>query len=324
MVLRIPALQAIADHTGEGFVTLENHVRNLTKAPVPYSTALGRGNRDEHLSNKWLLSASFAVLVGDAKNAATKVPIFGDMRLVGTRFERRVEEIDGNKLNPYAPSRRTIDAVPANGLVAWAQNRSLFEAIANLVDICARDWNGEIHQQVHNSFELTVRTSPKPWAEIVILHSIEKGVTFWSRSTYLPALVQDELPYERIPAPYRRLSAIDGPHITMLALLWADTLKHQEAGETKSKPPAADSGEDHAMKSATPENENAAPARAARSRNYPDPDSNPSSVGRTSDDTRERESAQAVSNCGSGRSLRSSRIPTYGPSEPCSARPAFA
>lgn len=268
MVTRVPALRYFADSLGETFVTCEHFARRMTKAKRPYSTALGRGKRDESLPLEWGVSTLLAIAIGDPKNAAEKVPLIGELRRTDTRFERReVKRSSGtNHLNFKAPYQTIVN--DAGSQFSQDKNESVFERLISDAGAVARDWGGERHTDIKRGYEAEINLGPYPWVRVSLMTERDDEVEYWLRHFYTPTPSEARL-IEGVHAPLRRRTVIEASHVEMLAALWADTLTLENGAEPNSEPSQADGGKDRNLKSASPTKESAgSPARAPALSDY--------------------------------------------------------
>ncbi len=301
MAMRVPALQQFATTTDESLVTWEHTARMMHLAPGKYSTALGRGVRQLEMKAEWLASTFLAGVINDPKNAAVKVPFYGDSRVSSSRIETREKE--------HGLTRITVHNVPfedgEDGI-----GETFFEALLDEMLYISNHWNDDIHIRMHRSFRAELHLSNNPRAEVSFLHEIERNKENWIHRTYAPVTSLEstaKLPSEAT-SPIGRIAVISGQHLTLLAML----LKNQgHSVPSLTLDDAADADASHT-------NENGALAGAPRTR-IQDHTSIPG--GDTPEPKRESENSQAQSSSDPGPPTHFMRTNPYGHSD---SHPAFA
>ena len=301
MAMRVPALQHFATDTGESLVTWEHTARMMNPAPGKYSTALGRGIRQLEMKAEWLASTFLAGIINDPKNAAVKVPFYGDSRVSSSRIETREKE--------HGLTRITVHNVlfedGEDGI-----GETFFEALLDEMLYISNHWNDNIHTRMHRSFRAEVHLSNNPRVEVSFLHETKGNKEEWIHRTYAPVTSLESAakhPSEAM-SPIERIAVISGQHLTMLAML----LKNQE----HSVPSLA--LDDAADADASPTNENGALPGAPRTRNQ---DHNSIPGGDTPELKGESENSQALLGCDPGPLNHSMRT---NPHEHSDSHPAFA
>ena len=288
MTMRVPALQHLSAATGESLVAWEHTARMMNPAPGRYSTALGRGIRQADMTAEWLLSTFLAGAIGDPKNAAAKVPLFGDMQLVRERFETRETEYEDNALFSDSGERTVIMNIqydPAGDRIG----ETLFDALLDEVQTIALFWNDESHKRIHRGFKAELHLGGHAFAKTSLLLKREGSKTTWIHRTYAPSSQNhnqsdlEEAVASEPPSPLQRIALITGQHLTLLAMLL-------DPERALLAPSLAPDNATHA--DASPTNENGAPARAPRTRIQDHGLAAP--AGHAPDDTRERETSQAL------------------------------
>lgn len=228
MAMRVPALEFLAEYTGESRVTWEHNARMMNDAPGRYSTALGRGIRHMDMSAEWLVSTFLAGVIGDPKNAALKVPLYGDMQLSQERLEIRdtiyvrdpqsleVEETVLSRNEPLSPGKKLIDT-------------TFFDALLAQVKAVSQHWNDELHKRVHHGFKVEIHLDGPALAKSSLLWKKDGPKEVYLLHSYAPSVLQSEnagstkanasAPLE----PMQRVGLITGRHLTMLATLLRTT-----------------------------------------------------------------------------------------------------
>ncbi len=228
MTTRPEWLKALALGTGDSLVTVTNHVRSVTspEVPAPYNTTLGRGHRHIHQKAEWACSTFLAMMLNDPKNAAWRVPACGNLRTCSPFLVKsRIHPAD---LSPLASltsvEETTVEfSVP---MEPWLGD-TLFEVLVKLVSTVAIDWNGPTHRDLRNGFSLTIGLSGPIWANMVLFRNRDENYAVSSFH------VGFEVPDSKIEisavTPIQRQAVIHVQHIEMLALLYANTLRHEGA-----------------------------------------------------------------------------------------------
>lgn len=256
MVTRVPALEVFADRTGDTFVHWEHFARMMADAPGCYSTKIGRGNRNAHLRESWLCSVFLAGVIGDPKNAATKVPLFGDL-IAGapSAFFERVTYAWGNRpgdnslLYLHGPSQRTIDERPLGRTPGERISGNFFLALMSAVDEVAREPDTGRRMEMVSGLEIVLHLGGKPmvvWSE---LRQVKDDLQSWLKYVYLPADLDLQTDSEPL-LPIGRTAIISGQHILLLASLWANSLQYIGEIEPNSDPSLVGGGEENNEKPA--------------------------------------------------------------------------
>lgn len=252
MVTRVPALNLIADALEQTFVATENLARQARNAPPPYNTSLGRGVRDGHVPVGWTWPIVLASAIGDAKNTATELPRYGELRLAACYFEDRETTVEGNTLNHLAPTNTKVRKFAS--FISPAREGETFSArVISDVDLLVRNWNDdEFCELIERSYEAVIDLGSRPSVQVSVICEQTGGVSRWSRDEYRPLAQQPEMPGISCRAPILRRAVITGRHLLILAALWRDTLQHTAASQPNSEPLPADGGQDHVEQSARP------------------------------------------------------------------------
>jgi len=297
MATRGPALEFLAESTGETRVTWEHHARMVNDAPGRFSTALGRGVRHMDMTPEWLASTLLSGVIGDPKNAAVKVPLYGNLKLSQSRFEYRETQIEH-----YQPRSLSLkrDKVLGGKLGPTAEQKdwTFFDALLDIVSFVSQHWNDEFHKYVHHSFKAEIYLGGPALAKISRLTAINGLEESWVLDSYALAAPRIEsaeakkIDTSAPVAPMQHVALITGQHITMLATL----LKTAQA---QVAPPLALDVATYMPAPATT-NENGAPARAPRTRLQDQGLAAPAVS--APEDTREREISQASLSHGPGPS----------------------
>ena len=267
---RPEALQWLAFATGCPLVAAEHIVKMMVHAPAPYSTEVGRGKRNVPLWLEWLVSAFLAIVIGDAKNAAAKVPLYGDAKLTGGRIEVRqtTYEWDRPDMNQLAyllgPTRTVVNVVPQ---YVEVKDETFFDAVVGLVNLIAHDWNGETHREIYTGYKAEIDLGDNPSVKVSRSYIRDKNNVSYSHQFYHPRSSEDA-PSSSFRA-IKRTATFDGTHITLLAMLWAGRLREMDAmierfeaaltevAKPDPEPSPTDDCVDHTPKSASPANESA-------------------------------------------------------------------
>lgn len=313
MVMRVPALQYFATATGESLVTWEHTARMMNGAPGRYSTALGRGIRQADMTAEWLLSTYVAGAIGDPKNAAAKVPLYGDMRLFRKRFETRETEYDGNALLMNTAERTVIMNMQYDAEEERV-GETFFDALLNEVKTNALFWNDEHHKRLHSGFKAELHLGGHAFAKTSLLCKREASKETWIHCTYAPVFQKVDgaelttMAASEPKSPLERIVLITGQQLTLLAMLLKD---QEQAAPSLPLDDAADAD-------ASPTNENGALPGAPRTRIQ---DHNSIPGGDTPEPKRESENSQAQSSSDPGPPTHFMRT---NPHEHSDSHPAFA
>lgn len=315
MATRGPSLEFLAESTGETRVTWEHHARMVNDAPGRFSTALGRGVRHMDMTAEWLLSTFLSGVIGDPKNAAVKVPLYGNLKLSQSRFEFRETQIE-----LYQPRSLTLKRDKVLGgkfdIIKEEKDWNFFDALLDIVSVVSQHWNDETHKYIHHSFKAEIYLGGPALAKIsrlTAMNGLEESWTVHSYGLTAPQIEDAEAKDINSPAPIapmQRVALITGYHITMLATLLKTT-------QAQAAPPLALDVATYMPAPATT-NENGAPGRAPRTRIQ---DHNSIPGGNTPEPKRESENSQAQSSCGPGPPTHFMRT---NPHEHSDSHPAFA
>lgn len=215
----------------------------------------------------WLGAVFLAGVVGDPKNAAVEVPRFGDLPLSNMWEETQRVTQEGNSLNFFVPSSTVITKHPSHAPLLpsdGGKTGHFFDDVLSEVNYIAHRWNSDHHKNIDLGYEAELNLGPNPWVRVSVRYKQDgDGVDIqrWVRRLYAPpspsigsASLNDRL------SPIQRRAVITGKHITMLAMLWADTLKHLDVIAPGSEPPPVDGDQDQTKQSANPQKTKAAGA----------------------------------------------------------------
>ena len=252
MVMRVPALTTMAEATGKSPVAFHHHDRTLKTASPPYCTAMGRGHRAVHVPSRYTVPVFLAAVIDDPMNAAVKVPALGELRLSRITATRRqvIQESDG--VSYSAPKIVQTEEIPGATINALP-DESFFDRLVSIVNGLAEGSTEEDIQLVRNGFEVTITHEPFFMAEMKVLYTKCEDAEWWLHYHYWPTSTEPFV--DTFPAAFiQRSAVINLSHMTMLAELYADTLRHQM---TES--------EDAALSQATPRNQTNQAAVATQS-----------------------------------------------------------
>ncbi len=315
MATRGPALEFLAESTGETRVTWEHHARMVNDAPGRFSTALGRGVRHMDMTAEWLVSTLLSGVIGDPKNAAVKVPLYGNLKLTQSRFETRETKTQSYHPLPLYLERNKIMG-GALGTMPEQKDWTFFDALLDIVNSVLQHWNDEFHKRIHHSFKAEIYLGGPALAKTSQLHYKKGKKETWLLHSYSLSTPQAEgaeakkIDASAPIAPMQHVALITGQHITMLAKILGTT-------EAQPRLPLALDTAEQMLPPATT-NENGAPARAPRTRIQ---DRNSIPGGDTPEPRRERESSQAQSSSDPGPPTHFLRT---NPHEHSDSHPAFA
>lgn len=297
MATRGPSLEFLAESTGETRVTWEHHARMVNDAPGRFSTALGRGVRHMDMTAEWLVSTLLSGVIGDPKNAAVKVPLYGNLKLSQSRFEFRETQIEHYQQVPISIERSKVTGGKL-GITAEQKDGTFFDALLDIVSFVLQHWNDESHKYVHRNFKAEVYLGGPALANISRLSGMNGSEETWILDSYAVATPQiesaeaKEIGASAPLAPMQRVGLITGQHITMLATLLKTT-------QTQAAPTLALDVATYMPTPATT-NENGALAGAPRTRLQDHGLAAPAVS--APEDTREREISQASLSHGPGPS----------------------
>lgn len=248
MATRPFALRHYAHGTGNPLAFWEHHARMMTKAPGLYCTAIGRGRSDVQVPLHWLASTFLSGVIDDPKNAAVEVPRYGDLRLHSRRAETREVKREGNALNYYAPSHELIHVEPLDG-IRPTYSTTFFEDFQSEIDVTGRNWNTEHHKLLHKNYVAEVNLGAHPSIHVSVEYERVGDIARSLHLVYAAAFEQTEMQEINTPAPIQRRVVITGRHITLLGMLWADTLEHTTVVKTDFEPPMAEGGSENVEQS---------------------------------------------------------------------------
>lgn len=279
--------------------------------------AQGRG-RAAHVYPQNLFSIAFTMTLADPITSAPQVVSeWGDLRpkVMHPQFEEADPVTGRTTLRDGHVRGIDPNAKGINDRAAWLEGETLKEAMTWLIHVMGKPGNEAIRRAFREAeLVVTFRSGGVPMVTVsgkIVSESGRQGIF---TDVYLPKNMPDWS-----DGPVLRETRLSIAVFEALADLWADTLAHTSqlllSSPSGSVPASTD-----------PENENAAPARAAPTRKRTrKQDHNSIPVGRTSEDMRESENAQALSSCGPSRPLRFRRTPThYGLAESSSAFASIA
>ncbi len=315
MATRGPALEFLAESTGETRVTWEHHARMVNDAPGRFSTALGRGVRHMDMTAEWLVSTLLSGVIGDPKNAAVKVPLYGNLKLSQSRFEFRETQIEYCQPLSLSLERNKVTGGKL-GTTPEQKDWTFFDALLDIVNFVSQHWNDESHKYVHNSFKAEIYLGGPALANTSRVSGKNGPEETWLHDSYALAAPQVESVETKeigasVPlAPMQHVALITGRHITMLATLLKTT-------QAQAAPPLALAVATYMPTPATT-NENGALAGAPRTRIQ---DHNSIPGGDTPEPKRESENSQAQSSSDPGPSAHFMRT---NPHEHSDSHPAFA
>jgi len=228
MATRGPALEFLAEFTGESRVTWEHHARMVNDAPGRFSTALGRGVRHMDMTAEWLVSTLLSGVIGDPKNAAVKVPLYGNLKLIQSRFEIREAKIVSYQPLPIYVERNKIMGGTL-GTKAEHEDWTFFDALLDVLNSVLQQWNDEFHKHVHYSFKAEIYLGGPALVKTSQLHCKKGRKETWLVHSYAFAAPQAESAETKkidVPAPLapmQHVALITGHHITMLARILGAT-----------------------------------------------------------------------------------------------------
>ncbi len=258
MATRPTSLDLFAATTGDTLVSWQHFGRMMTKAPGRYNTSLGRGHRDVPVNVAWLASTFLAGVIGDPKNAAVEVPRYGDLRLSSSWEEARQAIQEGNALNFLAPNHTTVNRFPLYTPVLPSDGGKIgvfFDDIISDINYVAHRWSSEHHSSIDQGYEAEISLGIHPWVKVSVPHKRDKsdtGVQWWLQRVYTaPLTSSNDVTSRTRHSPIQRRAVITGKHITMLARLWADTLKRLDVLAPGSEPLPVDGGQDQTKQSAS-------------------------------------------------------------------------
>ena len=214
---------------GETLVTVTNHARSMTapEVPAPYNTALGRGHRHARLRAEWLCTTFLAMVLNDPKNAAWQVPACGNLPIFNPRLVKHHLQTEGNALNFLGPTTETTFDIPAPSLEPWA-DKTLFEVLVSIVSSVALDWGGSMHRQLRHGFSVTVNAAPWLYADMrEFFEGHADGSMTWRLTTFMTPPAPGAVIEKSAINPIPRQAVILLQHIEILAMLYADTLRHE-------------------------------------------------------------------------------------------------
>ena len=256
MATRPTSLDLFAATTGDTLVSWQHFGRMMTKAPGRYNTSLGRGHRDVAVNVVWLASTFLAGVIGDPKNAAIEVPRYGDLRLSSNWGEARQTVQEGNALNFLAPSHTTVSNFPLYTPALPSDDGKVgvfFDDLISEINYVAHKWNSEHHSSIDQGYEAEISLGAHPWVKVSVpkkQDKDDKGVQWWLQRVYtVPLTSSSDTTSKNRHSPIQRRAVITGKHITMLARLWADTLKRLDVLAPGSEPPPVDGGQDQTKQS---------------------------------------------------------------------------
>lgn len=215
--------------TGEPLVSVMNHARSLTdpKVPAPYNTTLGRGRRHARLKAEWLCSTFLAMVLNDPKNAAWQVPACGNLFISNPRLVKHHLQTEGNALNFFGPTTETTFETPASSIEPWT-GKTLFEILVSIVSSVASDWGGSVHRQLRLGFSVTVGAGRWMYADMREFREVHAdGSISWRLMHFMTPLTPDTVIEKSAVTPISRQAVILLEHMEILALLYADTLRHE-------------------------------------------------------------------------------------------------
>ncbi len=278
MATRPTSLELFAATTLSTVVPWQHASRMMTKAPGRYNTSLGRGSRDAQVNVDWLGSSWLSGVIGDPKNASVEVPRYGDLPLFDTRIEARQIVREGNALDFHAPNRTTISDFPLYASILpsdGGKTGTFFDDFVSEINYVAHRWNSDHHQKIHRTYaaELSLGHYPSVKVSVLLKQDEQDSSTQWwiQRSYARPHNEESEVLLYDTLAPIQRSVAIVGKHITMLAMLWADTLKRLDVLDPNSELPPVDGGQSQTTQSTSPQKTKASGGKKTKAVRAPPP-----------------------------------------------------
>lgn len=275
----------------------------------------GRG-RIVRVNPDHLFNLTIAMVLADPITEAPRVvDEWGAFRpkIAGGEFEEGQSPRGGSIFRRGSSRIINPSAEQVGDRAEWLEGGTLREAITWLIHCMAKPGNEPFRAAMRESaLVVRLRAGNRPTAIVTGIGFNKAG----QRGSFSDYYFPDNLADREMNDPVTRETTLSLEVFETLADLWAGTIAHSSESPSVSSTGSAPA-------SADPGNENAAPARAARTRKPKlDCDSKVSSVGRSAEDTCEGANPQALSDRGSGRSFRSMRTTAYELSESCAARSA--
>lgn len=231
MATRPEGIKEIASFLGDTPVAIENHARSLNAAPSPYSTAIGRGNRNVDLGPEWIAAVYLAALRNDPKTAAVKVPELGELKC---RFTQFVHYPAAASAERDATMLESVEKRQKPTSVSSAEGNTLFTLITHLISAAGYWAASPLHATgdappcpITRDFRINVTISPTPRAVASFLvydEIVDPAGELREEEHYLPEYQQADLVDENKASPFERTAVISSVHILRLGKIYAHTL----------------------------------------------------------------------------------------------------